>query len=101
MYHGTVVGNDQLAVVPAGDIESLRGQHQHVDSITLPANEEIVLENVKGNAMEIVAQFRDTFCPHPRPLSQRERGEFSQQKQISCRLSVISRAGVRRRAGGR
>jgi len=52
----TLVGKDQLAIVPAGDIESLRGKHKHVDAMTLPANKEIVLEGVSGNAMEIVAE---------------------------------------------
>jgi len=52
----TLIGSDQLAVVPAGDIESLRGQHQHVDSMKLPANKEVVLDGVRGNAMEIVAE---------------------------------------------
>jgi len=52
----TLIGNDQLAVVPAGDIESLRGPHQHVDATTLPANKEVVIESVRGNTMEIVAE---------------------------------------------
>ena len=52
----TLTGRDQLAIEPAGDIEALRGEHQHVDAMTLPANEEIVLENVHGNALEIVTE---------------------------------------------
>jgi len=59
----TLTGKDQLTVVPAGDVESLRGQHQHVDSMTLPANKEVVLENVKGDAMEIVAQLDPKGSP--------------------------------------
>ncbi len=46
---------DRLRIEPAGDIESLRGEHQHVDATTLPANEEIVLEAVEGKTMEIAA----------------------------------------------
>ncbi|MFO7907066.1 MAG: glycoside hydrolase family 32 protein [Pirellulaceae bacterium] len=45
-----------LKIEPAGDIESVRGKHQHVGTTRLPANEEIVLENVRGNSMEIIAQ---------------------------------------------
>jgi beta-fructofuranosidase len=59
----TLIGKDQLAVVPAGDIESLRGQHRHVDAMTLPANEEVVLDGVRGNAMEIVAEIDPKGAP--------------------------------------
>jgi len=59
----TLIDQDQLAIVPAGDIESLRGQHQHVDAVTLPANEEVVLESVRGNAMEIVAEIDPKGSP--------------------------------------
>jgi beta-fructofuranosidase len=34
----------------------LRAGHQHVDTTQLPANQEIVLKNIHGNAMEIVAE---------------------------------------------
>ncbi len=51
----TMAGKDQLRIEPAGDVESLRRSHQHVDAMQLPANEEVVLDNVYGNAMEIVA----------------------------------------------
>jgi beta-fructofuranosidase len=52
----TLVGRDALGVEPAGDVESLRGAHCHVGRTTLPANEEVVLEGVQGNAMELVAE---------------------------------------------
>ena len=55
----TLAKADELGVVntqPAGGIESLRYGHQHVDKTTLPANKELVLEKVKGNAMEIIAE---------------------------------------------
>ncbi len=58
-----LIGKDELAVEPAGDIESLRGQHVHVDKMKLPANEEVVLEDVKGNAMEIVAEIDPKGAP--------------------------------------
>jgi len=52
----TLIGRDELGQEPAGDIESLRGAHQHVDRMTLPANRELVLDGVQGNALEIEAE---------------------------------------------
>ncbi len=51
----TMAGKDQLRIEPAGDVESLRRSHQHAGAMKLPANEEVVLEKVRGNAMEIIA----------------------------------------------
>ena len=51
----TMVGKDQLRIEPAGDVESLRRSHQHAGAMQLPANEEVVLDKVYGNAMEILA----------------------------------------------
>ncbi len=53
----TLTGKDALAVQPAGDLESLRGDHQPVAARVLPANREIVLDGVGGNAVEIAAEF--------------------------------------------
>ena len=52
----TLAGKDDLRIKPTGDIESLRTNHQCVGTIQLPANQELVLENIRGNAMEIVAE---------------------------------------------
>jgi beta-fructofuranosidase len=49
----TLVGKDEVGQEPAGDIESLRYQHQEVKPMVLPANKEIVLKNIKGNALEL------------------------------------------------
>ena len=49
----TLVGDDELEIEPAGNIESLRYDHRHIDETTLPANEEIVLNGIEGNAMEL------------------------------------------------
>ena len=47
----------KLRVEPAGNIESLRQKHQRADPKTrLPKDKEVVFENVKGNAMELVVQ---------------------------------------------
>jgi beta-fructofuranosidase len=50
------VDGDRLFTEPAGDLESLRGEHIHVDPTLLPANQELVLGDVAGNALEIIAE---------------------------------------------
>ena len=59
----TLVGKDELAVEPAGDLESLRGAHVHVDATTLPANEEVVMETISGNTMEVAAEIDTKGSP--------------------------------------
>jgi beta-fructofuranosidase len=54
---------DPLIIEPGGDVESLRHDHQHVDSTPLPANKELVLSNVRGNAIEIVAEIDPANAP--------------------------------------
>ena len=52
----TLLGKDELAMSPAGDLESLRYDHRHVDEQVLPANREVVLDGVQGKAVEIAAE---------------------------------------------
>ncbi|MEM7478040.1 MAG: GH32 C-terminal domain-containing protein, partial [Planctomycetota bacterium] len=52
----TLCERGRLRVEPAGDIESLRRDHVRVEATDLPTNSEVVLDNVKGNAMELIAQ---------------------------------------------
>ena len=59
----TLMANDRLGIEPAGDIGSLRGEHVEIEAMTLPANKEIVLENVRGNTMEIVAEIDTRGAP--------------------------------------
>lgn len=49
--------HNPLTIEPAGDIESLRGEHVRVGPLDIPANSEIVLDGVQGNSMEIIARF--------------------------------------------
>jgi beta-fructofuranosidase len=49
-------GRSDLAMAPAGDLESLRRGHRKASARTLPANREVVLEDVQGNVMEIAAE---------------------------------------------
>ncbi len=57
------LSRDALAVEPAGDIASLRQDHCHMENLTLPANQEIVLDGVQGNAMEIQAEIATCGAP--------------------------------------
>jgi len=62
----TLAANDRLAplrIEPVGDIESLRCDHRHVGTTNLPANEEVVLESIRGNAMEIIAEIDPKKSP--------------------------------------
>jgi beta-fructofuranosidase len=52
----TLIGRNKLGVEPAGDIASLRGAHRHLGETSLPANREVVLDGIEGNALEIVAE---------------------------------------------
>jgi beta-fructofuranosidase len=59
----TLRGRDELGIEPAGAIESLRGAPQVVAARPLPANQEIVLENVRGAALEITAEIDPQGAP--------------------------------------
>ena len=59
----TLREKDELEIEPAGDVESLRYAYEHIDSMTLPANQEIVLENIRGDATEIVAEIDPKNAP--------------------------------------
>ena len=49
----TLEDAEDLRMEPTGDVESLRYDHRQVGETTLPANEEVVLEGIEGNAMEL------------------------------------------------
>ena len=59
----SLIGKDEIAIEPAGDIETLRYNHQHLNSMTLPANKEIVLNGIQGNALEIIAEIDPQNAP--------------------------------------
>jgi beta-fructofuranosidase len=59
----TLLGRDDLGIEPAGDIESLRREHRHCDVTALPANHEVVLPEIHGNAMEIDAVIDPKSAP--------------------------------------
>ena len=57
------LGRDALYVEPAGAIESLRQAHRRIENLPLPANEEVVLEGIEGNALEIRAEIETGDAP--------------------------------------
>ena len=50
-------------MAPAGDLESLREMPKHFENITLPANEEVVFDTVRGNAIELIAEIDPGTAP--------------------------------------
>ena len=57
------IGRDTLLVEPAGDVESLRREHRQITDLTLPANQEIVLGSIRGNAIELMAEIEANDAP--------------------------------------
>ncbi len=51
--HLTLRNSHDLNIEPAGDVESLRYDHRQVGRTVLPANREIVLDDIRGNAIEL------------------------------------------------
>ncbi len=86
----TLLSKDDLGVEPAGDIESLRSDHQHVGGQTLPANEEVVLENINGNAMELALEIDTKGSPMVELNVLR-----SPQKEEFTRIAFFRERGMR------
>jgi beta-fructofuranosidase len=59
----TLVERDMLGVEPAGDVASLRHNPRHVEDLDLPANQEVVLDGIRGNTMEILAEIEVNDAP--------------------------------------
>jgi beta-fructofuranosidase len=59
----TLIGHDMLGQEPAGDVESLRGEHAHIEATLLPANQEVVLPSIHGNTMELMAEIDAKGAP--------------------------------------
>ena len=56
------IGRDTL-VEPAGDVESLRREHRQITDLTLPANQEIVLGSIRGDAIELMVEIEANDAP--------------------------------------
>ncbi len=51
-----LISEDEIGQEPAGDIESLRYDHRRIEAMQLPANRDLKLKNIRGNAMEMIAR---------------------------------------------
>jgi len=92
----TLTVEDQLGIEPAGDVGSLRGERQHVDAMTLPANQEVLLESISGNAMEIIAEIDPRNAPMVEMNVLR-----SPSKEEFTRIAFFKERGYRHREYGR
>ena len=54
---------NHVKVEPAGAIESLRYGHKRMNNITLSANKEIVVDDIKGNALELLVEIDPKDAP--------------------------------------
>jgi beta-fructofuranosidase len=52
----TLLDSHTVGVEVAGDIASLRGGHVQMGRTTLPANTEVVLDRIRGNTLELIAE---------------------------------------------
>lgn len=86
----TLLSKDEVGVEPTGDIESLRYAHQHVGAMTLPANEEVVLENINGNAIELAVEIDVKSAPMVELNVLR-----SPQKEEFTRIAFFRERGLR------
>jgi beta-fructofuranosidase len=86
----TLLDEDLLGVEPAGDIKSLRHAHQHIDAMNLPANQEIILNDIHGNALEIVAELDPEDAPMIELNVLRSRG-----KEEFTRIMFFKQRGYR------
>ncbi len=91
----TLRDSDELGIEPAGDFESLRYNHRSVKQVTLPANQEIVLEDISGNAMELKAKINPKDAQHIElnVLKSPDREEYT-------RITFYNNTGFRKRDSG-
>ncbi len=70
---------DELKVVPAGDITSLRTDHQQIGEILLPANQETVMDGIEGDSMELEIELDPLDSPmvEVNVLRSPDRAEFT------------------------
>ena len=52
----SLMAEDRLKIEPVDAVKTLRYNHQHIDNLQLPANREVILKEVRGNTMEIMAE---------------------------------------------
>ena len=54
--HLTLGPDKLLRIEPVDAVSSLRGEHRHIEEMSLPANKEIVLPQISGRAIELDAE---------------------------------------------
>ncbi len=59
----TLIGKDTLGQEPFGNFESLRYDKKSITDIVLKANQEVVLDNIRGNAMELKVEIDPGDAP--------------------------------------
>ncbi len=59
----TLDKDKRILMEPAGDIESLRNDHRQLGPMSLPANQEIILGDIEGNAMELFLELDPSDAP--------------------------------------
>jgi len=91
--HLTLTEKGELRMVPAGDVESLRYDPQSVGEMVLPANQEVVLENIRGNATEIIAEIDTKGAPMVEMNILRSPG-----KEEFTRIAFFRERGYRRQS---
>ena len=57
------VDDQGLAMIPTGDVESLRGEHVQLRDVALPANQDVVLDAVDGDAIEMIVRIAPSDAP--------------------------------------
>lgn len=102
--HLSLTNTGEVAINPAGDVESLRRDHVRVDKRTIPANREVVLDNVNGNAIEIAAEIDTNGSPmveldvlrspdkeeYTRIVLYRDRGFRNRDDNLDAPLSILT-----------
>jgi len=48
--------DDRLKIKPVDAVKTLRYGRKHIENLQLPANKEVILKQVRGNTMEIIAE---------------------------------------------
>ncbi|MBM3492739.1 MAG: glycoside hydrolase family 32 protein [Armatimonadetes bacterium] len=84
----TLSPEGDLLQEPAGDYASLRGARMAVGETALPANREVVLEAIKGNSLELIAEIDPKDAPTVEINLLRSPG----QEEVT-RLSIYPRRG--------
>ena len=59
----TLTDQNELRITPAGDIETLRGDHAQIVNRTISANQDTVLSEVSGNAFELSLEIDTNGAP--------------------------------------